>query len=287
MLKERRAAAQLLDRSTHSDQSPRHKTDFVLLFSPDNVDDDLQDWLGAHKGRTDMLAALCSGVRNVQGLISFTRLSGKPLLFSGVAYDLKQEDDPEVMCTPLFKRRNFEASNTLADPFYAAPTAHSVSTPTTVRLCASECTVALLDYEFVRFSLFVPSLLRHIEAVTIANQLQETILQNVCFRDPIRIVTAISATSAGMATNYQRFEFFGDAQLKFQASVQLFVDHGNWPRSEDSAGRPADVFEALIGATCMESGFEAARACSNVFLPEIHDSYSDTNRHQKKKKWRS
>ncbi|KAF3032326.1 Dicer-like protein 2 [Didymella heteroderae] len=321
VLEELRAAAQLLDRSTHSDQSPSHKTDFVLLFSPDIVDDDLRDSLRAHKGRTDMLAALSSGVRNFQGLIRSTRSSGAPFLFSGVPYELAQEDDPEVMCTPLFKRRNFEAPNTLADRFNAAPTAHSVPTPAAIRLRASDCTVDLLDYKFARFNLFVPSLLRHIEALTVATQLQETILQNVRFRDPIHIVTAISAPSAGRATNYQRFEFFGDALLKFQTSFQLFVDHGNWPEGYLSQRKDsivsnvrlaraavttgldcyvltdphwrkwsaprisdayqqgderrlsrktlADVVEALVGAAYMDSGFEAARACSNVFLPEI------------------
>lgn len=64
MLEELRATTQLLDRSTHSNQSPSHRTDFVLLFSPDMGDDGLGDWLRAHKGRTDMLDALSSGVFN-------------------------------------------------------------------------------------------------------------------------------------------------------------------------------------------------------------------------------
>lgn len=324
VLEELRAAAQLLDRSTHSDQSPRNKTDFVLLFSPDIENDDLRDWLRAHKGRTDMLAALSSGVRNFQGLIRSTRLSGAPFLFSSIPCEPAQNDNPddlEVMCTPLFKRRNFEAPNTLGNHFNATPIAQSVPTPAAVRLRASDCTVDLLEYKFARFNLFVPSLLRHIEAITIATQLQETILRNVRFREPARIVTAISAPSAGRATNYQRFEFFGDALLKFQTSVQLFVDHGDWPEGylsqrKDSivsnvrlaraavamgldcyvltdplrrkwsapcisdayqqAGKRrlsrktlADVVEALIGAAYMDSGLEAARACSNAFLPEI------------------
>jgi dsRNA-specific ribonuclease len=321
MLKELRAATQLLDRSTHSDQSPSNRTDFVLLFGPDIGDDGFRDWLRANKGRIDMLAALSSGVRNFQGLIKSTKLNGTPFVFCGTLCELAQEDDPEITCIPLFKRRNFEAPNTLADCFSAAPTAHSVPASTAVRLRASDCTFDSLDFKFAKFNLFVPSLLRHIEAFTIAYQLQETILQNVRFRDPTHIVTAISAPSAGRATNYQRFEFFGDALLKFQASVQLFVDHGNWPEGylsqrkdslvsnvrlaraavaqgldryiltdplrrkwsaprisdayqqadERRLGRKvlADAVEALIGAAYMDSGFEAARACSNVFLPEI------------------
>jgi len=316
-----KAVTQLLDRSTHSDQSISHKTDFVLLFSPDVEDHRLLDWQVAHEGRLDMLDALKSGSKSFQGLVRCTKLNGKPLVFSGMVNTLTQEEDPEVMCTPLFKRRNFEAPNTLTARPSAVPMALSERSASTVRLCASECTVDSLDYRFARFYLFVPSLLRHIEAFTVADQLQKTVLRNVPFCSPIHILTAISAPSAGRAKNYQRFEFLGDALLKFQTSVQLFVDHSNWPEGYLSQRKDslisnarlaraavakgldgyiltdplrrkwsvpriskadqeaeerklgtkvlADVVEALIGAAYIDSGFETARACTNVFLPEI------------------
>ena len=93
-----------------------------------------------------MLDALKSGSKSFQGLVRCTKLNGKPLVFSGMVNTLTQEEDPEVMCTPLFKRRNFEAPNTLTARPSAVPMALSERSASTVRLCASECTVDSLDY---------------------------------------------------------------------------------------------------------------------------------------------
>ncbi|KAL5424806.1 hypothetical protein PMIN05_012114 [Paraphaeosphaeria minitans] len=178
-----------------------HKTEFVLLFNPDIEENLLPDWLEAHEGRIDMLDALRGGSRNVQGLIRPTKLNGAPLVFSGMDNGVEQEDDPEVRSVPLFKHRNFEAPNTLTKRPFDAPIAVAEQSSAGVRLRVSDCTVDSLAYRFAKFNLFVPSLLRHIEAYTVAHQLQETILWNVPFCSRTHIVTAISTPSAGRATN--------------------------------------------------------------------------------------
>ncbi|KAJ8611905.1 hypothetical protein MRB53_037701 [Persea americana] len=62
-----------------------------------------------------------------------------------------------------------------------------------------------------------------------------------------------------------------------QFIISTPVDHRNWtfpsaevkqPQKEFSSKTLADVVEALIGAAWLEAGFEAARRCVNVFLPE-------------------
>lgn len=321
MLEQLRAVTQLLDKSTRSDQSVSHKTDFVFLLGPDIEENQLMDWFKAYEGRVDMLDALTSSSEDIQGLVRSTKLNGKPLVFFCMTSEPQQKLDLEVVCVPLIKRRNFEAPNALTNHFAAAPAVDLGRPSAAVQIRARECTVDLLDHRFAIFNLFVPSLWRHIEASTVAHQLQETILPNVSFCSLSHIVTAISAPSAGRATNYQRFEFFGDALLKFQTSVQLFTDHGNWPEGYLSQRKDsivsnarlaraaiakglgsfiltdplrrkwsvprisdadqeaeertlgikalADVVEALIGAAYIDSGFKAARACTNVFLPEI------------------
>ncbi|OAF98597.1 uncharacterized protein CC84DRAFT_1182102 [Paraphaeosphaeria sporulosa] len=193
-----------------------HKTEFVLLFNPNIEENHLPDWLEAHEGRIDMLDALRGGSRNAQGLIRSTKMNEAPLVFSGMANGVEQEDDPEVRSVPLFKHRNFEAPNTLTNRPFDAPIAVAEQSSAGVRLRASDCTVDLLAYRFAKFNFFVASLLRHTEAYTVAHQLQETILRNVPFCSRTHIVTAISTPSAGRATNCNhvadvtcsRFEFF-------------------------------------------------------------------------------
>lgn len=316
-----RAITKLLDRSTHSDQSFNHKSDFVFLFGPGIDDDQIPGWLKANEGRIDMMNVVRDKGRRIDGLVRCARFNGTPLVFSGLASGTEDQDDPGITCTRLFKRRNFETPNTLTDRSRATPIPGLKQTSATVQLSASECTVDLLDYTYARFNLFIPSLLRHIEAFTVARHLRETILQDVPFRNTAHIVTAITAPSAGRATDYQRFEFFGDAILKFQTSVQLFADHSNWPEGYLSQRRDslvsnarlaraavdkdlgcfiltyplqrkwsppyisdadqeqeervlgtkvlADVVESLVGAAYIDSGFETARSCINVFIPEI------------------
>jgi hypothetical protein len=103
---------------------------------------------------------------------------------------------------PLYNRRNFEAPNTLKNHLFAAPIAISERSYAVLRLRASNCTIGFLGYRFAKFNLFVPSLLQHIEAFTVAHHIQETMLRNVPFCGSTHFVTAISAPSAGMATNY-------------------------------------------------------------------------------------
>ncbi|CAN9259415.1 unnamed protein product [Alternaria alternata] len=183
MLENLRDVTQLLDKSTRSDQSVSHKTDFVLLLGPDIEDK-------AYEGRVDMLDALTGGSKSIQGLVRSTKLNGKPLVFSCMTDEIEQTHDPEVVCAPLIKRRNFEAPNALTNHPAAAP-AVNLARPS----------------EAVRFRV------REFPRISDADQEAE------------------------------------DRTL----GVKVL----------------ADVVEALIGAAYIDSGFRAARECTNVFLPEI------------------
>jgi hypothetical protein len=100
MLEQLRAVTQLLDKSTRSDQSVSHKTDFALLLGPDIEENHLMDWFKASEGRVDMLDALTSGSEDIQGLVRSTKLNGKPLVFSCMTSEPEQKLDPEIVCAP-------------------------------------------------------------------------------------------------------------------------------------------------------------------------------------------
>jgi dsRNA-specific ribonuclease len=252
LLEHLRASTQLLHRSTHSDHNTHNSSDFVALFGPDVADHQLSNWVIANQGRRGVLDVPGAGRTKLDGFIRSPLLHGSPHIFCGWRrnFGAENEGDLDIDCIPLLKRRNFEVPNTLAarstilddDPNDASHT---------LQFHARDCTVDHLDMKYAVFSLFIPSILRHIEAYCVADQLQKTILQQVQFQDAGNIVTAITAPSASWTTNYQRYEFIGDAVLKFQTSVQLYSDHGNWPEGYLSQRRDSLVSNANLARAAL------------------------------------
>jgi dsRNA-specific ribonuclease len=93
----------------------------------------------------------------------------------------------------------------------------------------------------------------------VANQLQQTILKDVPFRDIQHVVEAITASSAQWVTNYQRYEFLGDSILKFVVSSQLFVDHRNWHKGYLLVRRASLVSNTRLARAALDAGL-------NVFI---------------------
>jgi len=322
-----------LERSTHSDQYINRTKDFIALFGPDIAESELDTWLRINESRKNALDAFLAGDPTIRGFVR-TAINGKPHIFCNWLpnFETKGKDAVNIECVHLPKRRNFQDPAFLTDRA-TLPHADTDNCTNAQHFLASDCTIDSLDSEYARFTLFLPSILRHIEMYSVAQQLQTTIMRNVRFRDLAKIVTAITAPSAQWITNYQRYEFIGDAILKLETSIQLsYVYHGNWPEGylsqrkdslvsnsnlaraalsrsldryiildtpktrkwfaprishiktgtaerEMSMKLLADVTEALIGAAFIDSGFDAARACINVFVPEINASRPDFQGH--------
>ncbi|KAH9203940.1 hypothetical protein DL95DRAFT_471937 [Leptodontidium sp. 2 PMI_412] len=245
-----------------------------------------ETWLFANRGRRLALEEFyLNPAISPRGLVRSSLYFGIPHIFHRWRAQPSEgaETQVEVECFPLPKRRNFLEAGTLSEKSTdLARGEWSENPPGEVRsFLAKTCTVDLLPIEQARFSLFIPAITQRIEVVMVAYQLCQTILKNVLFRDIHRVITAISASSTQLATNYQRYEFLGNSILKFIVSTQLFVDHENWHEgyfSEEihfagkrtvSSKTLADVVEALIGAVFSDEGLFAARGCTHTFLPDI------------------
>jgi dsRNA-specific ribonuclease len=250
-----REITQLLHQSTHSDYSTSEGTDFVVLFGPDIAVEQLPDWLAANRGRKNALDVFREGQTEVNGFIRASFLYGSPHIFCNwhTSVDSENENALEIECIPLLRRRNFEARNTLSNKSTKLDTSDAARTH---RLIARDCTVDALGFNYARFSLLIPAILQHVEAYTVAYQLQKTVLARVGIKDARHIVTAITAPSANWITDYQRYEFIGDAVLKFTTSVQLYADHSNWPEGYLSKRRDSIVSNTNLARAALSRGLE-------------------------------
>jgi dsRNA-specific ribonuclease len=317
-----RSITHLLTRSSRSDYTNDDRTDFVALFSPELEENQLPGWFEANRGRDSALDQYAAKVKP-RGLVRSSTLHGIPHQFHSWCNSIvESEDHVDVQCFPLTRRRNFVNSAKL--PHKIQPSSHLDNTPSSLRkFPVQNSTIDQLPFTYVRFSLFMQTILRHVKSVISAETLRSTILKDVLIKDIQHVITAISAPSAGLVTDYQRYEFFGDAVLKFVVSHELFCANENWhegfltkrkswlvsnqhlakaalkqgldvfimtegfkskkwtpPLISELLEDPdqpraistkilADVVEALIGAAYLDGGFDLARRCVHVFLPEI------------------
>jgi dsRNA-specific ribonuclease len=112
---------------------------------------------------------------------------------------------------------------------------HKVSSSNTSKkseTCAylplSTCTVDNLPVSYAQVALLLPSILHHIENTFVTDHLCETLLSSIPFKRRALIDTAITATSACEADNYQNLELLGDTCLKIYASITIMSQHLNW-----------------------------------------------------------
>lgn len=96
------------------------------------------------------------------------------------------------------------------------------------RLPANECEVGRLPFSYSRFAMFVPSILHKVQVAMIVERLCNTVLSPLQFQDRSLVTTAISASSAHEATDYQRLETLGDSVLKYMTSLTLMAEHLNY-----------------------------------------------------------
>jgi len=142
------------------------------------------------------------------GYIFQEYLSNKPTLHDVQnPYDHFEEipDGPHLHVKRLLRRFDF-----LHKVVPGPPSRKPYSTV----LPLERCTEDSVPFKFVQVGLLIPSIMHHVSLYLVAKTLSETLLRDVDISDLSLIVTAICASSANEASNYQRLEFLGDSILK-------------------------------------------------------------------------
>lgn len=124
-------------------------------------------------------------------------------------------------------------------------------------VAARSCSINRLPATYSRFALFVPSITHKIEIFFVAEKLSQTILAPVGFENLHLVVTAISASSAREATDYQRFEFLGDSLLKFHTSIHLTAMNPVWHEGLLSCAKSKIVSNARLSRAALDLGLDA------------------------------
>jgi dsRNA-specific ribonuclease len=253
-----REITHILDRSTHSDSTSGAPTDFIAIFSPGIPDEKLATWLTANRGRCEALEAFRKQESSPRGFVRTPLRYNAPYIFHRWKILRSEQADAalEVECLRLPRRRNFVAPATLSKN--STPSEESLLSPRLEAFPAESCTVDLLPTNVARFSLFIPAILQHIEVLSVAHQVCANVLKDVHITDVRHVVTAICAPSAQWIVNYQRYEFFGDAVLKYVVSWQLFCDHGNWPEGYLSVRRNRIVSNASLARAALKARLDAS-----------------------------
>ncbi|CAI6268621.1 unnamed protein product [Periconia digitata] len=98
---------------------------------------------------------------------------------------------------------------------------------------AESLVVSNLPAKYTVFALFTPSIMHTTEIYMIADTLRTSLLKSIQLPPdqlPL-ILRALTASSTGEQSNYQRLEFLGDCILKYVASVHLMAEYLNAPES--------------------------------------------------------
>ncbi|KAL4888389.1 ATP-dependent helicase dcl2 [Aspergillus ambiguus] len=242
-----------------SSRQLRAERDYVVLFGPDLPHSELGAWLLKNNGHDTALEVYSRETSPpIMGIVRDRTRYNEPLLFKKwVVTDDGDISMLEMECDSLPRRRNLLHRQTLAPAQYVID--EGISGPAAkVRIVpATACTIDRLPFSDTIFGLFISVILDRLEATLIATRLCETILQDVQFSSTNHVITAISAPSAQGLTNYQRYEFFGDAVLKLTVACQLFVQHPTWHEGYLSERRDEIVQNQRLARAALELGLDS------------------------------
>ncbi|KKZ62243.1 hypothetical protein EMCG_00410 [[Emmonsia] crescens] len=140
------------------------------------------------------------------------------------------------------------------------PVAHSdgVHLHHTAKKCypARDCSIDKLPLKYSMFALLAPSIIHNIEIYLIAEQLNNTVLAPTAFKDLSLVITAISASVAREATNYQRIEFLGDSILKLHTTLQLAAANPIWHEGLLSKAKDKVVSNKRLSYAAVQLGLD-------------------------------
>jgi len=113
--------------------------------------------------------------------------------------------------------------------------------------------VALISPHEVQYAQWTPSIIRHLEMVSMASSLRDTLFGETRIANiPLDLLmTAITTPSAQERRNYERLETLGDTTLKYAVSIQLLSAHPLWhegylARRKDHAVSNANLAKMAI-----------------------------------------
>ncbi|TKA82698.1 hypothetical protein B0A55_01272 [Friedmanniomyces simplex] len=132
------------------------------------------------------------------------------------------DEEPILVVKRFPKRKDFLHQVPLRQPGNVAYTSEE-------SFSMSECSVDRVPLKTCLVATFVPSIMHRIDVRLLAQGLQTTLLSDVNITDTSLVIEAISAPSAGEATDYNRLEYLRDSILKYCASMQAIVQHPTWP----------------------------------------------------------
>lgn len=119
-------------------------------------------------------------------------------------------------------------------------------------LPVERCTEDSIPFKIVQFGLLIPSIMHCFSVYLLAQSLSATLLRDVGISDLNLIVTALSASSANEASNYQMLEFLGDSILKTCTPVQLMGEYPLWHKGYLSAKKVRFVSNSRLSRAAIE-----------------------------------
>ncbi|CCU83126.1 Dicer 2 [Blumeria hordei DH14] len=123
-------------------------------------------------------------------------------------------------------------------------------------LPVQNCRMDGVPFKIVQFGMMVPSIIRQIEIRLIASKLCQELLSNIQVSDLSLVLTAICASNANEATNYQRLEFLGDTVLKICVSIHIMAKNPLWHEGTLSLQKDHLVSNSRLARAAIEVGLD-------------------------------
>ena len=266
--------------------------DFTISFMPSTGIDheDHQTWLSSHSGATKAEDLCYLGLGRDAGLVRDLSNNGTLHIFHDVRHtaleDTLLEGSSNVLqhpSTDLCLSNKWQCRTSEGDPVrgmqldriepnqcvlmqvknlpkradFLHPVSSSNKSPSNQSglqwLPAEKCEINRLPFSYSRFALFIPSILHKVQVAMIGEYICSTVLSPLHFKDRSLVTTAISASSAHEATDYQRLETLGDSILKYMTSLTLMAEHSHYHEGIRRYFRHSYVFHLIISslATCL------------------------------------
>ncbi|ETS77375.1 hypothetical protein PFICI_11249 [Pestalotiopsis fici W106-1] len=118
------------------------------------------------------------------------------------------------------------------------------------------CRIETAPIPHVQFGALIPSITHMIEIYSVAQDFSERILKDLGFQDLSLVLTAISASSAREATDYQKLEFLGDVLLKLLSTISVAVNHPQYPEGYLSVMRTRMISNTRLCRATKDSGID-------------------------------
>lgn len=221
--------------------------DFTALFMPLNGVDHLT-WLSSHSGATKADHLSNQDIGRDVGLVKDLSHNGTLHIYQGASFQNRFSDgttkalqhhssqsclSDERQCQQLDPVGSdhdvlMEVKRLPKRTDFLHPIHNSTQQSGLQWLNANHCEVGMLPFSYSRFALFIPSILHKVQVAMTVDHLCNTVLSPLEIKDRSLFTTAISASSAREATDYQRLETLGDSILKNMTSLTLMAEHLNY-----------------------------------------------------------